>query len=131
LKQRENEERTRTTDRYQPNAQLSDEERDRTTDPNQPNSQSSDEEKRKIADYLSSLSRINQKDLKAEQTVLLDLAMDWNCIDVAREFIFQNSLANILVLDILFYFYYILFVFLASRSCFYKGFTKKFTHVCL
>lgn len=28
---------------------------------------------------------------------LLDLAMDWNCIDVAKEFAFENSLAEISV----------------------------------
>ena len=100
MKQRENEERTRAIDRYQLSAQLSHEERNHTTDPNRRNSQSTDEEKQKIADHLSSVSRINQNNLKAEQTALLYLAMDWNCIDVAREFIFQNSLANILVLHI-------------------------------
>ena len=41
---------------------------------------------------------ILQKDQKAERTRLLDLAMDWDCIDVAKEYLFQNSLDNILVL---------------------------------
>jgi hypothetical protein len=44
-----------------------------------------------------SRSRISQKGQNAERSTLLDLAMDWKCIDVAKEFIFQSSLDNILV----------------------------------
>jgi hypothetical protein len=32
-----------------------------------------------------------------ERDPLLELAMDWNCIDVAKEFVFENSLDNIIV----------------------------------
>ncbi len=44
-----------------------------------------------------SYSRISRKEQNSERSRLLDLAMDWNCIDVAKEFIFKNSLDNILV----------------------------------
>ncbi|CAF4804540.1 unnamed protein product, partial [Rotaria socialis] len=40
---------------------------------------------------------INRKDQIAQRTQLLQLAMDWNCIDVAKELILENSLDNILV----------------------------------
>ncbi|CAF3190132.1 unnamed protein product [Rotaria socialis] len=39
---------------------------------------------------------INRKDQIAQRTQLLQLAMDWNCIDVAKELILENSLDNIL-----------------------------------
>jgi hypothetical protein len=42
--------------------------------------------------------RISQKDQKAERFRLLKLAMDWDCIDVAKEFIFKNSLNHIMVM---------------------------------
>jgi hypothetical protein len=47
-----------------------------------------------------SQSRVHviEKNQKAERKKLLKLAMDWNCIDAAKELIFQNSLDNILVL---------------------------------
>lgn len=41
--------------------------------------------------------RIKEKEDRAERTRLLQLAMDWDCIDIAKEFIFQSSLDNILV----------------------------------
>jgi len=41
--------------------------------------------------------RIKEKEDQAERTRLLQLAMDWDCIDIAKEFIFQSSLDNILV----------------------------------
>jgi len=41
--------------------------------------------------------RISRKEEKSQRSRLLDLAMNWNCIDVAKEFIFKNSLDNILV----------------------------------
>lgn len=40
---------------------------------------------------------VSEKAQKAARFRLLKLAMDWNCVDVAREFIFKNSLSNILV----------------------------------
>ncbi len=40
---------------------------------------------------------VNKKDKNAQRSKLLQLAMDWNCIDVAKTFILQNSLDNILV----------------------------------
>ncbi|CAF1276333.1 unnamed protein product [Rotaria magnacalcarata] len=39
---------------------------------------------------------VNRKDQNAQRTQLLQLAMDWNCIDVAKELILENSLDNIL-----------------------------------
>jgi hypothetical protein len=36
-----------------------------------------------------------KKNQKAVSTSLLDLAMDWNCIDVAKEYVLKNSLDNI------------------------------------
>jgi hypothetical protein len=38
-----------------------------------------------------------EKGETVERTPLLELAMDWDCIDVAKEFVFQNSLENISV----------------------------------
>jgi hypothetical protein len=55
-----------------------------------------------------SRSIISKKERNAERTKLLDLAMDWNCIEVAKELIFQSSLDNILVIDIYFIFLCIL-----------------------
>ena len=40
---------------------------------------------------------VNKKDQNAQRSQLLQLAMDWDCIDVAKELILQNSLDNILV----------------------------------
>lgn len=40
---------------------------------------------------------VNKKDQNAQRSQLLQLAMDWDCIDVAKAFILQNSLDNILV----------------------------------
>jgi hypothetical protein len=37
------------------------------------------------------------KDQNAQRSQLLELAMDWDCVDVAKELILQNSLDNILV----------------------------------
>ncbi|CAF4051819.1 unnamed protein product, partial [Rotaria sordida] len=39
---------------------------------------------------------VHKKDRNAQRSQLLLLAMDWNCIDVAKELILQNSLDNIL-----------------------------------
>jgi hypothetical protein len=47
---------------------------------------------------LKSRFRIGQKDQKATRSRLLKLAIDWNCIDVAKEFIFKNSLNHIMVM---------------------------------
>jgi hypothetical protein len=54
---------------------------------------------RKVREEYESKSRfpINHKDQNAERSRLLNLAMDWECIDAAKEFIFQSSLDNILV----------------------------------
>jgi hypothetical protein len=41
---------------------------------------------------------ISQKDQKATRSRLLKLAIDWDCIDVAKEFIFKNSLNHIMVM---------------------------------
>jgi hypothetical protein len=45
----------------------------------------------------SSRQNVNKKDQNAQRSQLLQLAMDWDCIDVAKELILQNSLDNILV----------------------------------
>ncbi|UJR26318.1 hypothetical protein I4U23_007656 [Adineta vaga] len=39
---------------------------------------------------------IYQKEQNAERSQLLDVAMDWNCIDAAKEWIFRGALDNIL-----------------------------------
>jgi hypothetical protein len=48
---------------------------------------------------------IRQKEQNSERSRLLDLAMDWKCIDAAKEFIFKNSLDNILVWIFILHFY--------------------------
>ena len=45
----------------------------------------------------SDFQSINKKDQSSQRSQLLVLAMDWNCIDGAKELILQNSLDNILV----------------------------------
>jgi hypothetical protein len=40
---------------------------------------------------------VTKKDQNAQRSQLLTLAMDWDCIDVAKELILENSLDNILV----------------------------------
>ncbi|CAF3415902.1 unnamed protein product [Rotaria sp. Silwood2] len=52
--------------------------------------------KDKIIDEHTNNLKIMKKDQDAERTRLLYLAMQWNSIDIAREFIFRNSLDNIL-----------------------------------
>lgn len=47
---------------------------------------------------LKAHSRISENDRKAERSRLLDLAMDWNCVNIAKEFVFKNSLTNIMVI---------------------------------
>lgn len=44
--------------------------------------------------YQKSSSKVNESG-KSIRDTLLDLAMDWNCIDVAKEFAFENSLTEI------------------------------------
>ena len=44
-----------------------------------------------------SRQHITKKDQNAQRSQLLTLAMDWNCIGVAKELILENSLDNILV----------------------------------
>ena len=47
--------------------------------------------------HINSRQNVNKKDQNAQRSQLLQLAMDWDCIDVAKELILQNSLDNILV----------------------------------
>jgi hypothetical protein len=47
---------------------------------------------------LKSRFCISEKDQKAERTRLLNLALNWDCIDVAKEFIFKNSFDHIIVM---------------------------------
>ncbi|CAF1361372.1 unnamed protein product [Rotaria sordida] len=44
----------------------------------------------------SVLQKFNKNDRNAQRSQLLQLAMDWNCIDAAKELILENSLNNIL-----------------------------------
>ena len=44
-----------------------------------------------------SQAQANKKTRISQRTELLELAMNWNCIDVAKELILKNSLENILV----------------------------------
>ncbi|CAF1116563.1 unnamed protein product, partial [Adineta steineri] len=46
--------------------------------------------------HTDSRQHVNRRDQNAQRSQLLQLAMDWNCIDVAKELILQNSLDNIL-----------------------------------
>ena len=48
-------------------------------------------------DKRKSQSRISEKAQKAERYRLMKLAIDWNCVDAAREFLFKNSLDNLMV----------------------------------
>ena len=50
-----------------------------------------------IERHKSSREIVNKQDQNAQRSQLLELAMDWDCIDVAKTFILQNSLDNILV----------------------------------
>jgi len=47
--------------------------------------------------HTSSRQDVTKKDQNAQRSQLLTLAMDWDCIDVAKELILENSLDNILV----------------------------------
>ena len=42
-------------------------------------------------------SHVSEKTEKAERFRLLKLAIDWDCIDIAKELLFKNSLDNIMV----------------------------------
>lgn len=44
-----------------------------------------------------SQAQVNRKTRISQRTELLELAMNWNCIDVAKELILKNSLENIIV----------------------------------
>ena len=57
-------------------------------------SSTADRDRKRIA---ASQRQINKQRQRAERVKLLELAMNWNCIDVARELILKNSLDNILV----------------------------------
>ncbi|CAF4317694.1 unnamed protein product, partial [Adineta steineri] len=46
--------------------------------------------------HTDSRQNVNRRDQNAQRSQLLQLAMDWDCIDVAKELILQNSLDNIL-----------------------------------
>ncbi|CAF4153268.1 unnamed protein product [Adineta steineri] len=47
--------------------------------------------------HVDSRRHVNRRDQNAQRSQLLKLAMNWNCIDIAKELILQNSLDNILV----------------------------------
>ncbi|CAF1229932.1 unnamed protein product [Rotaria sordida] len=55
--------------------------------------------RQEIIDNRMARSKIMEKDQTIERTRLLDLAMKWDCIHVAKEFIFRNSLDSILSKD--------------------------------
>ncbi|CAF4376552.1 unnamed protein product, partial [Adineta steineri] len=46
--------------------------------------------------HVDSRRHVNRRDQNAQRSQLLKLAMNWDCIDVAKELILQNSLDNIL-----------------------------------
>ncbi|CAF1184605.1 unnamed protein product [Adineta steineri] len=46
--------------------------------------------------HADSRQNVNKRDQNAQRSQLLQLAMDWDCINVAKELILQNSLDNIL-----------------------------------
>ncbi|CAF4055197.1 unnamed protein product, partial [Adineta steineri] len=46
--------------------------------------------------HADSRHDVNRRDQNAQRSQLLQLAMDWDCINVAKELILQNSLDNIL-----------------------------------
>ena len=50
-----------------------------------------------IQRHTTATSNVHKRDQIAQRSDLLLLAMDWNCIDVAKELILQNSIDNILV----------------------------------
>lgn len=52
---------------------------------------------------IQNSSEIIKKEKLAEGSKLLKLAMNWNCVQIAREFIFRNSLNNVLVLILIKY----------------------------
>jgi len=55
--------------------------------------------KQSESDIISNKIKLNSKkqDEVVERSRLLELAMDWDCIDVAKEFALKNSLEYILV----------------------------------
>ena len=50
-----------------------------------------------IAEQLSSQKTASKKNKTVQRMQLLELAMNWDCIDVAKEMILESSLDNILV----------------------------------
>ncbi|CAF2882241.1 unnamed protein product [Rotaria sp. Silwood2] len=54
---------------------------------------------KRITDDPTDLNKIRKKDQNIERTRLLALAMKWDCIKIAKEYIFQNSLDSILSKD--------------------------------
>ncbi len=58
-----------------------------------------------VAYEKSSRKKKSKPDSSENQTTLLDLAMEWDCIDVAKEFVLENSLDNIPVFANLYHFY--------------------------
>jgi len=46
---------------------------------------------------LTAFESVIKNGENAQRSQLLELAMDWNCIDVAKELILESSLNNILV----------------------------------
>jgi hypothetical protein len=81
----------------------------------------------------NSRQHITKKDQNAQRSQLLQLAMDWDCIDVAKEFILQNSLDNILVkiFNEEYLIKYFCFSFLEQRKSFFICIEKRFTNIYL
>ena len=53
-------------------------------------------------DMKKSHSLISEQAQRAERFRLMKLAMDWDCFDVAKEFLLSNSLDNIMVKELIF-----------------------------
>jgi len=81
----------------------------------------------------SARQNINKKDQSAQRSQLLQLAMDWDCIDVAKEFILQNSLDNILVkiFNEEYLIKYFCFSSLEQRKSFFICIKRRFTNIYL
>lgn len=80
---------------------------------------------------LNSELNIHRHDENAQRSRLLNLAMDWDCIDVANELILKNSIDFISVIRLICSFIFILCSFLGCRSTFCASFNQQFTNIYL
>lgn len=76
-----------------------------------PTPDESTNKKRTAAQQLTAKTNV-KKEQRIERTKLLNLAMDWDCINVTKEFVFENSLEDIQVImfiSLVFKFIYIFY----------------------